>query len=221
MSLVVIGTGTGVGKTVASSVLLARYGRSLRLGYWKPIQTGAAEERDSRFVKRCCGHLVDVLDEVYLFDPPLSPHLAARLAGVRIEPERILGALVAHAGEDPERSLVIEGAGGLLVPLTDQGYLLADLLRDLHLPSLLVARSELGTINHTLLTLEALRSRGIEFAGVVLAGPKNPENRAAIERFGKAEVIAEIPQIRPVTRAGIVRAADGFDEMDGLRQYLM
>jgi dethiobiotin synthetase len=221
LSLVVVGTGTEVGKTVACSILLARYGKSLRLAYWKPVATGASEGSDSKFVKRIVGHLAPVLDDRYSFGPPLSPHLAARRHRKAIEPEALLEALVAHGLEDKDRSLIIEGVGGLLVPLTSSGYLLADLLRDFHLPCLLVATSTLGTINHTLLTLEALRSRRLEVAGVVLNGPRNRDNRDAIESFGKADVVAEIPPIRPLSRAGVLRAAKNFDRRGQLKRYLI
>jgi len=219
MSLIVVGTDTGVGKTVACAVLLARYGRRRQLAYWKPIATGACEGRDAAFVKRVAGGIAGVLDETYVFEPPLSPHLAAKLAGTAIDPERVLEDLVRHALEDRRRGLVIEGIGGLLVPLTDRGYLLADLCREMSLPCLLVARSGLGTINHTLLTLEALRSRQLELAGVVLSGPRNPENRAAIERFGRVDVVAEIPPVRPLSRAGLIRAARSFDRRGRLKRY--
>jgi dethiobiotin synthase len=220
MSLVVIGTDTGAGKTVACAVLLARYGARLRLAYWKPVATGAREGRDVEAIRRLCGGAVEALEERYLFDEPLSPHLAARRSRARIDPEALLAALVEHGLADARRALVIEGVGGLLVPLTEHGYLLANLLADMHLPCLLVARSTLGTINHTLLTLEALRSRRLELAGVVLNGPRNTENRRAIERFGAAEVVAEIEPIRPLGRAGVRRAARSFDRRGRLGRYL-
>lgn len=219
MSIAVIGTDTGVGKTVTCAVVLARYGRRFPLAYWKPIATGGAEGRDTELVQRVCRGVAQVLPERYLFDPPVSPHLAARLARVRIEPETVLEALVAHGLEDRDRSLVVEGAGGLLVPLTDAGFLLADLIRDMHLPCLLVARTAVGTINHTLLTLEALRARRIEVVGVVLSGPRNLENRRAIERFGLVDVISEIAPIRPLGRAGVARAARSFDRRGRLARY--
>ncbi|MBI4604919.1 MAG: dethiobiotin synthase [Planctomycetes bacterium] len=220
MSIVVTGTDTGVGKTLVCAVLLARYGRGLRLGYWKPIATGRCEGLDSDFVRRAARGLGDVLPERYAFDPPLSPHLAARLEGSAIEIDEVLAALVRHGLEEPRRSLVIEGVGGLLVPLTGSGCLLADLLREMHLPCLVVARSTLGTINHTLLTLEALRARGLELAGVVLSGPRNAENRDAVERFGRTQVVAELPPVRPLGRAGVLRAARGFDRRGRLKRFL-
>jgi dethiobiotin synthetase len=220
MSLVIVGTDTGVGKTVVSATLLARYARRLRLGYWKPVQTGAEEGTDSDAVRRWTRGIADVLPEAYVFREPLSPHLAARRAEGRIDPERILEALVRYALDDRERSLVVEGAGGILVPLTDEGYLLVDLLGALHLPCAVVARTTLGTINHTLLTLEGLRSRGVEVAGVILCGAENAENRRAVEKFGKTRVVDRIP---PVPRPGpktIAAVARRFDRAGLLGEYL-
>lgn len=220
MSLVIVGTDTGVGKTVASAVVLVRYGRRSRLGYWKPVQTGSEEGTDSAAVRRWTCGLVDVLGEAYVFREPLSPHLAARREDARIEPERILEALVRHAIEDRERSLVVEGAGGILVPLTDDGYLLADLLGEMHLPCAVVARTTLGTINHTLLALEGLRARRVEVAGVILCGAENVENLRAIERFGRTRVVDRIP---PVPRPGpgaIAAASRRFDRAGILGEYL-
>jgi malonyl-CoA O-methyltransferase len=104
----------------------------------------------------------------------------------------------------------------VLVPLTDQGYLLADLLLEMRLPCLLVALSTLGTINHTLLTLEAMRARGLGIAGVVLNGPLNPENRLAIERFGEVEVIGEVPRLEPLTAETMRSEALRFDPAEAL-----
>lgn len=221
MSLIVVGTDTEVGKTVVSALVLARYGRRQPLAYWKPIATGAADERDADRIRRWVGHLVEVLPETYLFDPPLSPHLAARLAGKTIDPDRVLEHLVHHGLADRRRNLVIEGVGGVLVPLTENGYLLINLLQDLHLPCVVVARSTLGTINHSLLTLEALKRRDIAIAGVVLNGPRNRENRRAIERFGEVRVIAEVEPIGRLGRAALTRAARRFDTRANLKKYLV
>jgi dethiobiotin synthase len=220
MSLVVIGTDTEVGKTVVSAILLARYGRAVPLGYWKPIASGASEGSDTDDVGRWCGHLADVLPPRYIFDAPVSPHLAARLERRRVTPDAVLEGLVEHATNDPTRSLIVEGIGGLLVPITDDGYLLSHLLAELHLPCLLVARSTLGTINHTLLTLEALRQRDIELAGVVLNGPRNQENRRAIESFGHVQVVAEVEPLPRLGRAAITKAAKRFDRRARLKLYL-
>lgn len=220
MSVFVTATGTEIGKTVACAVILARYGPSLHLGYWKPIATGRTDGRDTLEVKRLSGHVADILEETYLFDSPVSPHLAARRARRPIVPDHILEQLVAHALEERERSLVIEGIGGVQVPITSSGYMVSHLAGDLHLPCVVVASSTLGTINHTLLTIEALRTRRIDVAGVILNGPRNPDNRRAIERFGKVEIVGEIEPVRPLTRTGVQRAAKRFDRRAKLRKYL-
>jgi dethiobiotin synthase len=211
MSLVVVGTGTEIGKTITCAVLLSRYAGTSKLTYWKPIATGSAEDRDTQVIERLCGPEVDILQELYLFEPPVSPHLAARLAGKRIDPEQVVQALRAYQQENDGRALVIEGIGGLLVPLTAEGYLLADLLEEMSLPCLLVASSTLGTINHTLLTIEAMRSRDLQLVGVVLNGPRNRENRLAIEKFGSVQIVSEIEPLSTLSPENVLRASRGFD----------
>ncbi len=220
MSLVVVGTGTEIGKTITCAMLLTRYAEIFKLAYWKPIATGSAEDRDTSRIERLCGPEVDILQESYLFEPPVSPHLAARLAGKRIDPEQVVQALKTYQQESDGRALVIEGIGGLLVPLTAEGYLLADLLEAMSLPCLLVASSTLGTINHTLLTLEAMRSRDLELVGVVLNGPRNRENRLAIEEFGCVQIIGEMEPIDPLSPQSVLRASRGFDRKALLESYL-
>jgi adenosylmethionine-8-amino-7-oxononanoate aminotransferase len=208
MSLAVIATGTEVGKTVVSALLLARYGSLTSLSYWKPVATGASEGRDSETVARLAGSWGEVIPESYLFPEPLSPHLAARRAGGAIDLQEILAAFERLRAEG--RLLVVEGIGGLLVPLDDAGTLLADFLSAARLPAVVVAHSGLGTINHTLLTLEAMRARRLEPAAVVLNGPPNPENRRAIERLGRVPVL-ELAPLAPLDQANLERAAAGFD----------
>ena len=220
MSLVVIGTGTEIGKTITCAVLLARYSSHRNPAYWKPIATGSAEGRDTDVIRRLCGDSVEVLKERYLFAPPVSPHLAARQAGEVIRPEEILESLHTHRRRHRAQALVIEGIGGLLVPLTDGGYLLADLLQKMELPCLLVASSALGTINHTLLTLEALRRRQLTLAGVVLNGLPNQENRRAIEKFGEVAVVSEIEPMGIPTSERVTKASTRFDQEGVLQGFL-
>jgi malonyl-CoA O-methyltransferase len=230
MSLWVAGTDTGVGKTVVSALILARYASSGPIAYWKPVSTGDGQhDRDA--IERWLGGDVAVLPEAYRLSRPLSPHLAARLEGAAIAVERILEALVAHAAADPRRNLIVEAAGGLLVPLDDAGRLEIDLIAETALPAVLVARSTLGTINHTLLSLEALRARRIPIAGVVVNGPPEPENRRAIERFGRVRVIGEVAALDGIwsgaadgapapSARDIRRAAAAFDAEGALAEYL-
>ena len=220
MSLVVVGTGTEIGKTITCAVLLSRYAGTSKLTYWKPIATGSSEERDTQVIERLCGPEVDILQELYLFEPPVSPHLAARLAGRRIDPERVLKALETYQQENDGRTLIIEGIGGLLVPLTSNGYLLADLLDEMALPCLLVGSSTLGTINHTLLTIEAMRSRDLVLVGVVLNGPPHDENRRAIEEFGGVQIVSEIEPLPILSPESVLQASRGFDRKALLESHL-
>jgi dethiobiotin synthase len=180
--LFVTGTDTGVGKTVLSAALILRYPEAR---YWKPIQTGPDD--DTGEVRRLSGGQI-LIEGVRLPDP-VSPHLAARLAGITIElPTRASDANV-H---------IVEGAGGVLVPVNDS-QIMVDVMVRLGLPVIVAARSTLGTINHTLLTIEALRARALRVAGVVMIGDLNADNRLAIEHYGKVAVIAEMPRFNPLT----------------------
>jgi dethiobiotin synthetase len=218
LSLAIVGTGPDVGKTVVSAVLLTRYGRELPLVYWKPVETGAVQGRDAEIVDRLAGHCCEIVPETYLFLEPVALHVAARMESRRIDPRRLR--LDFETGSRDGRQWIVDTIGGLLVPLSDAGPLFGDLLVDLALPCLVVAPSALATLNHTLLTLEALRSRGLEPVGVVLNGPPDAESRRAVEGFGEVEVIAEVPPLEPLDREAVERAAGNFDEEGRLERYL-
>ena len=199
----VTGTDTGVGKTVLSALLVA----ALDGIYWKPVQTGAIEgtDRNSVRVWAACPE-ERLLLERYYFDPPVSPHLAAREAGVRIALDSF--ELPAPVANHP---YIVEGAGGAMVPLNEQDLML-DLMRRLGLPIVVAARTSLGTINHTLLTLAALRGAQLSVHGVVLIGAKNIENRRAIEHFGKVRVVGHIPVLEKIHRGALLEVfANNFD----------
>ncbi|MDX1996691.1 MAG: dethiobiotin synthase [Thermoanaerobaculia bacterium] len=224
MSLFVVGTGTGVGKTVMSALLLARYGRSGRLAYWKPVATGGDDDRDTTTVARLSGvPASSVLPELHHFSPPVSPHLAARWAGATIELAPLVAELSRHeaAWSGPGQGLLVEGVGGVLVPLNDRGDLLVDFLAAAPRPCLVVAHAGLGTINHTLLTLEALAARRLAVVGVVLVGEPHGENRLAIERFGRVPVVAEVPVLAPLTPATVAAAAAELDPEGRLEPWLI
>jgi len=196
----VTGTDTDVGKTVVSAWLVAR----LEACYWKPVQAGNHPETDSAIVRRLTGAPpARILPEAYVLPEPIAPHEAARRAGVAIDMAKLVP-------PPCDRPLVVEGAGGLMVPLTDTAYVI-DLAAELHLPIILVTRSTLGTINHTLLSLEAIRRRGLTLAGVVVNGPETPHNRAAIERYGRVEVVAEIPWLDQLTPAALTAIEPELD----------
>jgi dethiobiotin synthetase len=193
--LFITGTDTGAGKTVAAAAVLHRYRAAAALRYWKPIQTGIEQDDDTDEVRRlgaCPDH--EIFDEGVRLPRPLSPHLAAMCAGQAID----LRALLALLPPGENTRWIVEGAGGLLVPLNDSETM-ADWIAMLGLPVLVAARTALGTINHTLLTLEALRARSLNIAGVLMIGDKNADNRAAIERYGNTCVIGEMPRLDPLT----------------------
>lgn len=186
--LFVTGTDTGVGKTVLSAALMLRYPEAY---YWKPIQTGPDD--DTAEVRRLSGG--HVIDAGIRLPDPVSPHLAAQRSEITID----LDPLVSQVRTTP---VIVEGAGGVLVPVNDS-QTMADLMVLLGLPVVVAARATLGTINHTLLTIEALRARALRVAGVVMIGDANADNRAAIEQYGNVAVIAEMPWFDPLTRESL------------------
>jgi dethiobiotin synthetase len=199
--LVVSGTDTGVGKTIFSAALADALGAS----YWKPVQSGLDSETDAEAVARLGGLCpARILPEAYRLTGPASPHLSARLDGVSIDAEGL---------EPPGCAgpLVIEGAGGLLVPLTRR-TVFADVFARWGLPVILCARTSLGTINHTLLSIEALRARDVPVRGVAFIGEENADTQGIIAEMGKAPVLGRLPTLDRLTRDNLRRAfLDGFD----------
>jgi dethiobiotin synthetase len=215
--LFITGTDTGAGKTVAAAAVLHRYRGAAPLRYWKPIQTGIEQDDDTEEVRRlgaCPDH--EIFDEGVRLPRPLSPHLAAMCAGQAIDLRGLLALL--PPGENTR--WIVEGAGGLLVPLNDSETM-ADWIALLGLPVLVAARTALGTINHTLLTLEGLRARSLKIAGVLMIGDKNADNRAAIERYGNTCVIGELPRLDPLTRETLAEwSAAHLDPAGRLLEFL-
>ena len=191
---IVTGTDTGVGKTVFAAALAAHLGAR----YWKPVQAGLADATDSAEVSRLSGGRAKILPEAYRLTSPCSPHEAARIDGVTIDPAR----LALPTGYGP---LVVEGAGGVLVPHAE-GLLAIDLFALWALPVVLVARTSLGTINHTLLSLEALRARGIAVLGVAFSGNAEPVAEAAVTHIGAVRHLGRLPRLDPLTAETLVSA---------------
>lgn len=205
--IVVTGTDTGIGKTVFSAALAG----ALDGFYWKPIQAGLDEETDSQTVLRLSGLAADrVLPEAYRLRTPASPHLAAELDGVTIEHQAL-------QIPEKDRPLVVEGAGGLLVPLT-RNVTYLDLMARWRVPVVLCARTTLGTINHSLLSIEALRARGAAMLGVAFIGEENVESERIITEMGKVRRLGRLPHVAPLTRDRLRDAfAGGFDIGDFLK----
>ncbi|NNE65706.1 MAG: dethiobiotin synthase [Pyrinomonadaceae bacterium] len=200
----VTGTDTEIGKTMVSAVLISHLKESRPVIYWKPVQTGIESDDDTKTVSRLAGlHDGDIHADGIRLEKPLSPHLSARLAGTKFSVADIIETL---PSEHSDAFWVVEGAGGVLVPLNDD-ELMIDLIEALRMPAVVVSRTGLGTINHTLLTVESLRSRNIDVSGVIMNGDANPENLKAIEKYGELKVLAQIPFVEPLSRESI--AAEG------------
>jgi dethiobiotin synthase len=204
----VTGTDTGIGKTVISAALLVRYRSAAIVRYWKPIQTGIDRDDDTLAVSTLAGDAGrPPLNDGVRLPRSLSPHLAARYAGQTISLEPLLSLA---ASQSLNERFIVEGAGGVLVPINESA-LMVDFMRALGLPVLVIARSTLGTINHTLLTVEALRGRGLAVAGVIMNGPPNEDNREAIERYGRIEVLGQVPSFDHIGRDTVARMASLID----------
>ena len=190
----VTGTDTGIGKTIISAALVCALREKEKICYWKPVQTGIEEDNDTETVRKLANCAAkEIFDKGFRLEKPLSPHLSARLAKTEITIEKVLSFL-----EKDENFWIVEGAGGVLVPL-NESELMIHLIKTLDLPVLIAARSGLGTINHTLLTIEALRARRLKIFGVIMNGERNEENQRAIEHFGDARVLAQMPKFEKLT----------------------
>jgi len=192
---VVTGTDTDVGKTVFAAGLTRLIGAS----YWKPVQAGTDDGTDRERVARLAALPDDrVLAEAYQLATPCSPDAAARIDGVTIDPDRLAPPPVAGP-------LVIEGAGGALVPLNDT-LVYADMFARWGHPVIVVARTALGTINHSLMTLEALRRRDVPIHGIAFNGDPQPESEATICRFGNVRRLGRLPRLSALTADTLAEA---------------
>ena len=195
LRIVVTGTDTNIGKTVFSAALCAALGAD----YWKPVQSGLEGETDSELVARLGGLPPEhIHPEAYRLSLPASPHLAAANENVAIQ-------ALALTPPATERALVIEGAGGLLVPLTPN-LVFADVFRRWHLPVVLCARTSLGTINHSLLSIESLRARRIPILGIAFIGEANEDSEATIARIGEVRRLGRLPLLDPLEPEALARA---------------
>ncbi len=169
MQLVVVGIGTDVGKTVVSSILVEK----LKCAYWKPVQAGELDNSDSHKVARLAPSCKKIIPEIYRLHTPASPHYAAEVDGVTIQSTDFV--------LPNEADLLIEGAGGLMVPLNNDGLVYADVIQQWKLPVVLVSRHYLGSINHTLLSLEILKAKGIQVQAVIFVGDENLGTESIIQ----------------------------------------
>jgi dethiobiotin synthetase len=198
---VVTGTDTGIGKTVFAAALTGAIGGV----YWKPVQAGLDEETDSELAARLSGR--PVLPEAYRLKLPASPHRAAAAEGVTVDEATL-------RLPETDAPLVVEGAGGLLVPL-NENTLFIDVFARWSIPLILCARTSLGTINHTLLSLEAIRARRIPLLGIAFIGEPNDDSERIICRFGSAKRLGRLGPVAPLEPFKLAAAfAEGFQRQD-------
>lgn len=184
---VIAGIGTDVGKTIVSAIL----SEALSAAYWKPVQAGDLDNSDSIKVRNYCSDQVEVLPERYCLNTPASPHLAAKIDGIQI-------ALSDFEIPETNKNLIIECAGGLMVPLNEQGDMYLDLLEQWKLPVVLVSRNYLGSINHTLLSLEVLKQRNVQVEILVFVGDTNEATESMILSQFPIEKVLRIPMAEVV-----------------------
>ena len=178
----ITGIGTEVGKTLVSAIVT----EALKADYWKPIQAGDLDNSDSHKVEKMVANRDSVFHKnSYALNTPMSPHAAAEIDGIQIELKNI-------KRPEIDKDLVIEGAGGLMVPLNNREMIVDLITKDDRV--ILVSRHYLGSINHTLLSVEALKSRGIENIGIIFSGNEHPTTEAAIKEIGKVKVIGRIEE---------------------------
>jgi len=205
-ALIIAGTDTDVGKTVVAAGLVRCIPDAL---YWKPVQAGLDPASDTQRAKLLSG-LPDqrFLPEAYSLNTPASPHLAARIDGVVVDPDRL-------ALPQVPAPLIVESAGGVMVPLTDT-FLNIDMFARWEMPVILVARTTLGTINHSLLTVSALRARDIPVGGIIFSGDAHEENETIIPRLSGVRSLGRLPHLDSLDASSLHRAMHAHIDIEAI-----
>lgn len=198
---VISGIGTGVGKTVASAIVA----EALKATYWKPVQAGDLDNSDSLKIALLTKN-VKVFPEAFQLSEPMSPHAAAEIDGVDIQLENLSLPSV-------NTNLVVEGAGGILVPINNNGLTYADVFEDWKIPVILVSRHYLGSINHSLMTAEVLLKRGVEIAGWIFIGEENKATEEIIIQNSGVKMISRIPEVEEVTPDFVMEQAEKIAQL--------
>jgi dethiobiotin synthetase len=203
----VTGIGTDVGKTVCCAILC----ELLKANYWKPIQSGS--ETDTNRMQELISEKITFFKERYTLNQPLSPHAAAQFDNVDIR-------LTDFQLPNSESDLIIEGAGGLLVPINNEGLTICDLIEHLDIEVILISRHYLGSINHTLLTIESLKSRNIKIKGIIYNGEELPQTEEIIERISGLKTLFRIPTFQEINKESIANFASTLKQ-DGILQNFL
>jgi dethiobiotin synthetase len=199
-SLFVTGIGTGIGKTIVSAALVEK----LNADYWKPVQSGDLDRSDSLTIKNLISNTVThIHHENYRLTQPFSPHKSAAIDRITIDPDSI---------QPPKTNndLIIEGAGGLMVPLNDR-FLMIDLIKNLDTEVILVSQNYLGSINHTLLSIYALKNYGIPIKGIIFNGIKDIYSKEFILKHSGIELLGHIPQYNVIDKKAVIDAGNYID----------
>jgi dethiobiotin synthetase len=198
--LFVTGIGTGIGKTIVSAVLVEK----LKADYWKPIQSGDLDKSDSLSVQSLISNpITKVHPESYRLTQPFSPHKSAAIDGIVIDPDTI-------RLPKTNNTLIVEGAGGLMVPLNNE-FLIIDLIKKLDAEVVLVSQNYLGSINHTLLSIYALKNYGIPIRGIIFNGSKDISSKDFILKNSGLELLGDIPEYSLIDRKTIIEAGNYID----------
>jgi dethiobiotin synthetase len=198
--LFVTGIGTGIGKTVVSAVLIEK----LKADYWKPVQSGDLDGSDTLKVQNLVSNTKTVFHpETYRLTQPFSPHKSAAIDGIRIEQEKFI---IPETNND----LIIEGAGGLMVPLNDN-FLMIDLVKQLKADVILVSQNYLGSINHTLLSAAILKQYDINIAGIIFNGNTDPDSESYILQYTGLKLIGRIPAFEQLNKQAIIDAGSRIE----------
>ena len=196
-NIFVTGIGTGIGKTIVSAILVEK----LKADYWKPVQSGDLHNSDTAKVKDLVSNTITKFHpEAYRLIQPFSPHKSAAIDGITIEPEKILAPVT-------NNTLIIEGAGGLMVPL-NSNFLMIDLIKKLHAEVILVSQNYLGSINHTLLSLNALIQYNIRVKGIIFNGPVDGYSRDFILSYTEVQLLGDIPEYEMIDKKTIIDAGN-------------
>jgi len=196
-TLFITGIGTGIGKTIVSAVLTEK----LKSDYWKPIQSGDLDDSDTLKVKGLVSNPTSVFHtEAYRLTQPYSPHKSAAIDGITIDLNKIIA-------PETNNNLLIEGAGGLMVPLNDD-YLMIDLIKQLDVEVVLVSQNYLGSINHTLLSVAILKQYDIKIAGIIFNGKTDENSESYILNYTGLKLLGHLPEFETVDKDTIIKAGD-------------
>ena len=196
-SFFVTGIDTNIGKTVVAAILV----EALNADYWKPIQSGDLHYTDTDKVKELVNEKSILYPETYRLNNPLSPHASAKLDNISIS-------LNSFQLPKTNNNLIVEGAGGLLVPINEDGSYLSDIIVKLGMEVILVSKNYLGSINHTLLSIEYLKSKSISIKGIIIVGEKNESSESIITKNTKVNILHRVPMAESVTREFIKEQAE-------------